>query len=678
MTLVNQSSIPPNFEKWMAEHPEFAAKKIVRENENWGKLVCEWNEQKAVKGEDGKDQLKTITHVFNATINLKTGEVYMDCRRRKIFAKQATLIFARPLLTAVKTLYHLSMYPAVKQIYNASVGKALVGAGGKVEARKKTSWKDARKKIFRNFADIVRTPAYGAALTAISVAAVALIPISKNRAYDMRALHGRVEKSLHWGKIHTNWTLGKCFQSGYKLDESDDEKFAFYHLDGNKENTDYSQINAKYDPKIQKLEQEKSVLEAQRADLKSRYDWSAFHSLDQPLADLNDKIDKLKFEKLTEKRMTNFARAMIRDRRVNYNPFYQLVGTLDPNKQYTSSNLARIGKEEKLRVLSNLKFYIDKINARFKSLKPDRTEDKEELKHLVGHLKANLELIASDISDEKTRGVREDSLSSKQRNIVEKGVKIVRKAERGKVGFEGEEPVRKALNLPRTTEVLGGPLKAEPILEKKTGGPDPRKLSALIPQEEISDMPVYEGKVAEMIMDRTTVRDLAVETFEAAFDKTVSKFAADHPEAFSKRHIKSTIKTIKQNIETEYRNRLQNMRKGDFDLGEQKTDAEIERKLEKASKKAKKSREMKSEDVFGYLSHVQLEGAMILLNKAFNNKNFDSLLKTELLKLEPITVEPKHKHHKHHKDKATAVTEEEVPRASSRLPPVVRKRVAVE
>ena len=34
MTAVNQGTSPPKFEQWMAEHRDFVAKHIVRENEN--------------------------------------------------------------------------------------------------------------------------------------------------------------------------------------------------------------------------------------------------------------------------------------------------------------------------------------------------------------------------------------------------------------------------------------------------------------------------------------------------------------------------------------------------------------------------------------------------------------------------------------------------------------------
>lgn len=418
MAITNQSSSIPNFEKWMEAHPDFVAKHIVRENENWGKLICEWTEQKTVTDETGKAHVKKITHIFVATINLKTGEVYMDCRRRKIFAKHAaSLIIGRPLITAIKTLYHVSMFRVIKMIFFATVGKQVEDTAGNVK-REKITWRKAGTKIARNFADIVRTPIYSVALLIINLATVILIPLSPNIAYDLRALHGKIEKSLNWGKIHTSWTLGRCFQSGYKVDESDDSKFLFWKLGSPRKDTNYEEIESKYSKKLEKLQKLKEELESKKTEFQAQGKTKRLARLQDKLANLDNTIEKLKFEKLTEMRMSNFARSMIKDRRDSYNPFYQLIGKLDPNVQYTSANYSRIGKEEKERVLKNLKFYVEKVNSRFKGIEPTKTEDMELLKNLVAHIKADLELLSSDMATEKTEDIGKTAFFTQHKQLI--------------------------------------------------------------------------------------------------------------------------------------------------------------------------------------------------------------------------------------------------------------------
>src|SRR5262249_32629389 len=51
----------------------------------------------------------------------------------------------------------------------------------------------------------------------VNIAAVAITPFSPTKLYDLRKLHGRIEKSLNWGEKHTSWTLALCFQSGFNV-----------------------------------------------------------------------------------------------------------------------------------------------------------------------------------------------------------------------------------------------------------------------------------------------------------------------------------------------------------------------------------------------------------------------------------------------------------------------------
>lgn len=195
-----------NFNNWMEQHPDFSETRIIKENETWGRIICKWTEKK-----DGKE----LNHVFSAAVHLPTGDLYLDCRKRKIFTKNVALLVARPLHTTVKTLYHASLAGVVWQVYKAATGKQ--------------TKKEALKKSFKSLADIVRTPIYGTAMTITAIASVAIAPFAPNKLYDLRRLQGRIEQDLNWGVKFRGkplWnTLAICFQSSFNAFNMGDRGF---------------------------------------------------------------------------------------------------------------------------------------------------------------------------------------------------------------------------------------------------------------------------------------------------------------------------------------------------------------------------------------------------------------------------------------------------------------------
>ena len=425
-----------NFSDWMRTHPEFTEKHIVKENDRWGRIVCNWHE---------KVGDKDLQHVFTASIDLKTGDIYLDCRKRKLFAKHLTLAFARPLHTAVRTLYHLSLAGVITNVYKAAVGKQTA--------------KQAFTHSVKSLADIVRTPVYGTALTIVNIAAVAITPFSPSKLYDLRKLHGKIEQQLNWGEKQTGWTLALCFQSGFNVTgkEWGIETFS---------QEEYEKIKTKLETRINRCttEETKAKLSAQLAALEDtmklteleeeiaassgtkkqalqqRYDalyekmqtrgdvhldqlrWKKFDttyssSFDKKIkalerklkkspndTDLKQKIALLKEERELEVRLTHFSRGMIRERRnVAYNPFYQ-IGKMDENKRYESAAIvstelkrARIllEKTKKLPVenkdiqlaLKNL----DEAVKRLEKLAKTHGAKKEKIEKLVREMKTHME-----------------------------------------------------------------------------------------------------------------------------------------------------------------------------------------------------------------------------------------------------------------------------------------------
>ena len=121
-----------DFQDWLKEHPDIDAK-IYKENSRWGRIVCEWNEEKA----DGKK----LTHHYAAMVDLQNGDLYMDCAKRKLFMKNLSMVVFRPIHSAIKTIYHAGM-PFVL-IYRGLSGK------------EGHTFKYVTKEIARNLADFI-------------------------------------------------------------------------------------------------------------------------------------------------------------------------------------------------------------------------------------------------------------------------------------------------------------------------------------------------------------------------------------------------------------------------------------------------------------------------------------------------------------------------------------------
>lgn len=239
---------PVSLEKLLAAHPEFQVE-IIPETKMWGKLICHWDEKKA----NGV----ILHHIFSATIHLKNKDVYFDCRRRKIWAKMLSLSFTYPLLGTVKTLYHLSMIPVAKEIFNSLKGEQTVRTG--------------LKNSVKSIADIVRTPLYAVVLLVISVASTCLIIVHPNAAYGARKLYGDIERSLNWGDKESAWILSKCFQSKFNLETvTDPEKMK-----------DFKRLEKKYKRKLAKIENDKTLSTEQKAKEKKSLDWKWYNKQEE-------------------------------------------------------------------------------------------------------------------------------------------------------------------------------------------------------------------------------------------------------------------------------------------------------------------------------------------------------------------------------------------------------------
>lgn len=183
-------SVSTNFSRFLAQNPMWETKYKVyqRDDSVYKRIICVWKEE-------------NIEHQYHACINTTTGEMFLDCRRRKIMAKHITLALLRPIHTVVKTLWHLTIIgPLSIELYQLAQGKQTL--------------KQLGNHTVKSLADIVRTPAYGLAMTILHLHAVFLGCIRPNTLYATRDVIGKLErKMLRVTNIRNAnyWALSPCF-----------------------------------------------------------------------------------------------------------------------------------------------------------------------------------------------------------------------------------------------------------------------------------------------------------------------------------------------------------------------------------------------------------------------------------------------------------------------------------
>jgi hypothetical protein len=179
------------FKHFVSKYPDWEKTYEVYQKDDavYKRIICRWKESKALQ------------HEYHACINTQTGDIYLDCRRRKILAKHLTLSFLRPLHTVIKTVWHASIIaPLAVEIYKVAKGKQTV--------------KELGINTLKSLADIVRTPLYGIAITITHIAAVILGCASPNTLYKTREIAGKLERDLlRVERIFDGgmWVVAPCF-----------------------------------------------------------------------------------------------------------------------------------------------------------------------------------------------------------------------------------------------------------------------------------------------------------------------------------------------------------------------------------------------------------------------------------------------------------------------------------
>lgn len=193
-----------SFADFVEKNPSWEEKYNVQQFDSprFKRIISTWNENQQ-------------THTYAHTVDTETGDIFLDCRRRKIFAKQLTFCFLRPLYTVAATAFHL---------LGGGIIKAVIEGKNKGEKDE-----EILKRCVYSIQDIVRTPLYGLAMTATHIAGVILALISPNSLYHTRKLAGRLE--MQWLRMETFddrekaslLPIGPCFMPLMQLHRSTPE-----------------------------------------------------------------------------------------------------------------------------------------------------------------------------------------------------------------------------------------------------------------------------------------------------------------------------------------------------------------------------------------------------------------------------------------------------------------------
>lgn len=188
-----------NIQQFLNEHSELELFIVETEGQGnkWGRLVCHWHETKT-----------NFDHILTPLINLQTGDIYLDCSKKKIYAKFITHLILRPFHIAFKTLYHLAFPISFPYIVYTTIAK-----GKEEEQDKKEIAQHCLKNCVKSLADIVRTPLYGIAMVIINVAALIIGPLAPKTLYDFREMTGKLIQFLSWQEEFVEEDIFPCFQS---------------------------------------------------------------------------------------------------------------------------------------------------------------------------------------------------------------------------------------------------------------------------------------------------------------------------------------------------------------------------------------------------------------------------------------------------------------------------------
>lgn len=190
------------FSAWKKEYPIWEADFSLyqRDDHRFQRIISKWTDEKGLENH------------YHACLDTKTGDIYLDCRRRKIFAKHILFVFAKPISLTGKALWHLSLIPVVLEVAAYLKGKQ--------------TGKDTCINSLKSMADIIRTPVYAVAIEVVDIAAVIIFPFSPNLMYYTRMTASKLDRQLfrtEKGLTKMPFSISPCFSPVYRFVHKDEE-----------------------------------------------------------------------------------------------------------------------------------------------------------------------------------------------------------------------------------------------------------------------------------------------------------------------------------------------------------------------------------------------------------------------------------------------------------------------
>lgn len=158
---------------------------------SWGRIICQQREDLVNRHKGGVDEL---FHKYAPRIDLKTGDVYLDCSPKKMWLKSLAHTAWRIEYTVIQVFLELAGLLFVRPYELLK--------GGSIEKFLSHEWEHLK--------NLIRMPLYGATQTVITLVSTILFPIvslfSEAAAADLIftcSKHvGNLELHMHRGKNH--------------------------------------------------------------------------------------------------------------------------------------------------------------------------------------------------------------------------------------------------------------------------------------------------------------------------------------------------------------------------------------------------------------------------------------------------------------------------------------------
>lgn len=177
---------------------------------NFGRIALRWRDEACNCGDEDCGQKEDINHIYASAIDLKSGDIYLDCRPRKLWVKNLIGVALRPIVLIGKTLSHVLFIPTFIEL-------------GKIFSQNKAdrNWAEFRNKSWQSIKDIGRTPLYETAMLVLHVVSVIFGAMCPPVLYKIRQVIGRLEIDLNRidssKKLYNNvficgegWVLTPC------------------------------------------------------------------------------------------------------------------------------------------------------------------------------------------------------------------------------------------------------------------------------------------------------------------------------------------------------------------------------------------------------------------------------------------------------------------------------------